>query len=568
MAVPTAKTTNDLPFHTCKHCQNIEFRLGEEPVLKFTLKDILIAAREACKFCQLMLDGVSYDSSRRRLSDRLSEFKSPEDWFLKLEKNKWAVPPGGVTTVFVFAFYKGRAGFAGSIEMDDEEEIEEESGKLFRFSFTSSDDRLILCAQTGDPAAIEVTTQPIKLSTALPDDSRLWRHWLQKCLTTHKLCKRTAPFFMPKRLIKIWRQSGQVCLRLFDTENVQPLSYAALSYCWGGPQPAQTTLAIVKAYQVSLDWKIIPKTIQDAIITTLELELNYLWVDSLCIIQDSEQDKEQEMAKMPDIYRQAIVTIAASTADKATEGFLQHDRLDNKNQIFRLPYTCMNGNLGCVTMLPTNENDLWNEGPLQYRAWALQERALSSRILSFSRKSTRWLCATSDTFTDGWIKNLEGYNGRLLLLAELPFQQNSTPNPHPQELAQIEVLKTRSHPNTSTIPKFSARSSTGILEPESIYSPLKILDIWLKLVTEYSGRTLSFSSDKFRAISAVGQEFGNILGRPYLAGLWLIDPFVELLWEWDWDWDGPKNGTMLRHLGHGLQFQRLNSKILRASVIL
>ncbi len=89
---------------------------------------------------------------------------------------------------------------------------------------------------------------------------------------------------------------------LLTTENMQPDSCAILSYCWGGPQPTQTTLANVKAYQVSLDWKIMPKTIQDAIITTLELNLGYLWVDSLCIIQDSERDKEQEMAKMPDIY--------------------------------------------------------------------------------------------------------------------------------------------------------------------------------------------------------------------------------------------------------------------------
>jgi len=393
----------------------------------------------------------------------------------------------------------------------------------------------------GDPAAVEVTTRPISLTTPLPNASLLWRHWLQDCLTNHKLCKGHAPSFMPKRLIKLWRHCGEISLRLIDTENSQPDSYATLSYCWGGPQPTQTTLANVKAYQVSLDWKIMPKTIQDAIITTLELNLGYLWVDSLCIIQDSEQDKEQEMAKMPDIYRQAIVTIAASVAGKVVEGFLQHDRLYNRDQIFRLPYICRNGEVGCVSLLPTNYDDLWNEGPLQFRAWALQERAMSSRVLSFNRQSTRWLCPTSDSLSDGWMNASEGHNGSLILLAELPFQELSVEKFNLREKAKNRIDETLLHTNETSLTRSNAPSSPKALEPRRIHSPLAVLDIWLKLIREYSGRTLSFSSDKFRAISAIAQEFGKILDRPYLAGLWMIDPYVELLWEWDgygpWEWD-------------------------------
>jgi hypothetical protein len=152
MAVPPGRTSYDLPFHTCKHCQRIKLMSGEEPVLNFSLEDILIAAEEACKFCQLLLDSENYFTGRHRvgLYDRLSDFENPAEWFLKLNKNGFVGPPDGVMTVFVFTFHKGIAGHgvANSREVYIDENWREK--KVFRFSFTSSHhDRLILCAAAG-----------------------------------------------------------------------------------------------------------------------------------------------------------------------------------------------------------------------------------------------------------------------------------------------------------------------------------------------------------------------------------------------------------------------------------
>ncbi|KAF1980142.1 hypothetical protein BU23DRAFT_562554 [Bimuria novae-zelandiae CBS 107.79] len=66
-----------------------------------------------------------------------------------------------------------------------------------------------------------------------------------------------------------------------------------------------------------------PKTFQDAIIVTRELGLPYLWIDSLCIIQQNKEDWEVESAKMADYYGNATIMLAAANSTADTEGFLR-----------------------------------------------------------------------------------------------------------------------------------------------------------------------------------------------------------------------------------------------------
>ncbi|EIW52269.1 uncharacterized protein TRAVEDRAFT_135799, partial [Trametes versicolor FP-101664 SS1] len=83
----------------------------------------------------------------------------------------------------------------------------------------------------------------------------------------------------------------------------------------------------------------LPQTIRDAIYVTHELGMQYLWADTLCIIQDSGQDKRRELARMHRIYRDAHLTIIASDARKVSEGFLQ-DRPDAAVRDVVLPFVC------------------------------------------------------------------------------------------------------------------------------------------------------------------------------------------------------------------------------------
>ena len=131
----------------------------------------------------------------------------------------------------------------------------------------------------------------------------------------------------------------------------------------------------------------LPQTIQDAITVTRKLGLRYLWVDALCIIQDSALDRDTELTKMDRIYQNAQLTKSAASAERSQDGFLANRlwRRDNRpsTSFLRIPYAYPNGERGNVllresyTYYPLKES-------LNRRGWALQGRVLSSRILIYS----------------------------------------------------------------------------------------------------------------------------------------------------------------------------------------
>jgi hypothetical protein len=107
----------------------------------------------------------------------------------------------------------------------------------------------------------------------------------------------------------------------------------------GSNQVTKSTKHTIKDWGISLPFEILPKTLQDAIIVTSKLNIHYLWVDALCIIQDDTEDMAREISQMAQIYNSAMITIAASRAKTVDEGFLQvRDAGDPPHLIFELPY--------------------------------------------------------------------------------------------------------------------------------------------------------------------------------------------------------------------------------------
>lgn len=132
----------------------------------------------------------------------------------------------------------------------------------------------------------------------------------------------------------------------------------------------------------------LPKTFQDAILVTRELGQQYLWIDSLCILQDDDKkDWEHEVKRMEDVFSSAYCVISASSARSSHEGFLQRDISCRYVQITdasgRQIYVCAE--------MDDFENDV-NKSLLNTRGWVLQERALSRRTVHFTTKHTYWEC--------------------------------------------------------------------------------------------------------------------------------------------------------------------------------
>ncbi|KAJ8456691.1 hypothetical protein ONZ51_g11976 [Trametes cubensis] len=127
---------------------------------------------------------------------------------------------------------------------------------------------------------------------------------------------------LPTRLIDC---SDPLCPRIIETKDLNTCDpYIALSYVWGEAQPHRTTTDNLPSYMKSLDIALLPQTVRDAIRITHTLGVQYLWIDSLCIIQDSREDKHRELTKMRDVYLHAWLTIDAGNANRVSQGFL-HD---------------------------------------------------------------------------------------------------------------------------------------------------------------------------------------------------------------------------------------------------
>ncbi|KAF2828454.1 HET-domain-containing protein [Ophiobolus disseminans] len=143
------------------------------------------------------------------------------------------------------------------------------------------------------------------------------RSWLANCVTKHN-CPVSTIGALPTRVVQI---NGHKQVRL-HISNGERASYACLSHCWrDNPRfVLRTTTETLQHFQAGIPWGWPPRTFRDAIEFTQTLGLKYLWIDSLCIIQDFVNDWRHEGNRMADIYESALLTLAASKASNPTEG--------------------------------------------------------------------------------------------------------------------------------------------------------------------------------------------------------------------------------------------------------
>ncbi len=111
----------------------------------------------------------------------------------------------------------------------------------------------------------------------------------------HEHCSENEETYLPTRVIDCSAPSKP---RLVQTNRQLRGFYCNLSYVWGGDQSSKTTLSNIDTYINEGITLPIPQTIADAISVTNKLGIKYLWVDALCIIQDSTEDKNKELGIM------------------------------------------------------------------------------------------------------------------------------------------------------------------------------------------------------------------------------------------------------------------------------
>lgn len=281
-------------------------------------------------------------------------------------------------------------------------------------------------------------------------------------------------------------------------------SYAALSYCWGGIQTLAATVSSQSELTKGFVSSALPQTLQDAIKVVTELGLKYVWIDSLCIIQDSPCDKGKEITQMAQIYSNAYVTISAANAESSSEGFLKILGSTSENpgsslddDLIKMPYRAPDGEIG--TMLIREEapyHSMWE--PTSKRAWTLQERMLSPRNLIYGSRLI-WQCNTAQHSHGG----VEDWSLDVLGAGNRKFSCGA----------------------------FGPDNPSSTARPIDFFTLRQVFQVWYTAVQEYTRRSLTYPSDKLPAVGGMAKRFHEITGDTYLAGLWKSNLAHDLMWH-------------------------------------
>jgi hypothetical protein len=330
------------------------------------------------------------------------------------------------------------------------------------------------------------------------------RKWVKKCDAEHggTECMSGVPVRLPKRVIDVRPENGKGDdVRLYESSEDENGTYITLSHCWGKDPILMTTIESLPAFRNNIIWERIPKTFQDAMTVTRNLGIRYLWsqfsspayhfmllircllVDSLCIVQDSPSDWEEEAPKMSEMYGNSYLTIAAFVAVDAKSGFL-NDRMAKF-----LPKVLNGNGLRCRSEI---DHVSWPAlEPMVTRAWCYQERLVPRRVLSYRVAEVTWECRSTHWCECG---RAESYSGADRITYERRLLGHK-------------------------------------LDEKMMY------DYWhQKLIVEYTKLSLTRETDRLAAISALADQFKErlkIVGieNTLVAGLWSNRILESLTWR-------------------------------------
>ncbi|KAH7176189.1 heterokaryon incompatibility protein-domain-containing protein [Dactylonectria macrodidyma] len=351
--------------------------------------------------------------------------------------------------------------------------------------------------------------QHLPYRRSLASDSRspkclnLVRDWIRTCKTSHdnRDCHVLGDRDFPTRILDISLEDP----KLVETTG-QAGEFVALSHCWGrltsSSSPPLTLTSNLQAHCTSgIPQNSLTATFRDAITVTRHLGYRYLWIDSLCIVQDDPADWERESGLMEAVYGNADLVIGATRAPDGLCGFLgpRLDYFEGETQLASSKTQSREASW-TVSYRPALPHNRWvdnkeafrpaDEGPLESRAWAYQERILARRFVSFGQHEICWECTS-------------------ILDCEC-FTTQGCPIDRGDPGLRTQVLPPR---------KYNLRRK---LE-QDIPDPL-LRHAWRSNVVEpYSMRELTKPADRLVALSAIAFKWSEKLAEQYLAGIWKGD---------------------------------------------
>jgi hypothetical protein len=272
-------------------------------------------------------------------------------------------------------------------------------------------------ADFSDPLESSLSDTHLPINPDSPEALKQIKAWLALCVESHT-CAAKDGNYLPSRLLDVSENSNEI--RLFSpfSIGIWKSKYIALSYCWGKSEPFTTTSETLQSRPTGFSVEEMPKTLQDAVQVKRALHIQYLWIDALCIIQGSDEkaqkDWKMESGRMESVYGNAFLTIAAAASDSC-DGGLFYSRscaLQFLTQPTNVENNFVQTRKSITASIPNPARHV-KEEPLNCRAWALQERILSHRILTYTFGGIFFQCAQGGLSTvDGEAKGHHIYKYR------------------------------------------------------------------------------------------------------------------------------------------------------------
>lgn len=261
-----------------------------------------------------------------------------------------------------------------------------------------------------------------------------------------------------------------------------------LSHRWASTNVIKLVSSNIDSFRQCIPLESLSSTFLDAIRVTRALGLRYLWIDSLCIIQDSLADWEAESAEMASIYRNCVLNIAATGSSDNGGGLFQE-----RNTHWVTPSKVHIQYKGHDKVYSASLDGLWgkyiNRATLNRRAWVLQERLLSPRTLHFAPQLF-WECRrlqACETYPEG-----------------MPSRDDLS-----EELD----------------------GSESPMSLKNWYEECKGTEFWVDVIRSYGRCSITMASDRLVAIAGLAQSLQPLLNDEYLAGLWKADLPYNLVWS-------------------------------------
>jgi hypothetical protein len=321
------------------------------------------------------------------------------------------------------------------------------------------------------------------------------RSWIQHCEENHESCRPQTRGFWPSRLVEVEQhiltdnagdETEWITLKLIETTPGDEYAYVALSHSWSMSHPFKTIRANLPKHKNYIKCSQLSETFQEVAIATLNLGLRYIWIDSLCIVQDVAADWEREAPLMGMIYCNAVIVFTSLGGSLCLE---KHPPAELRDPL--------HPDDPAVYCRPKNDHNAFYQPPSSHstwfgRAWYMQERIHGSRLLYFG--------GTAE---------------------ELTFECGTGVR---CECGQIDLE------NHGTTKVQLSRALKEVIDHAGVPSKPALFQLYIKLCEDYSARGLTVPMDKLVAISSFMQVFQPHFGR-YYAGLWEYNFILCLQWE-------------------------------------